>query len=379
MTNQAQAPVFPKSSNPVKVLVVDDSAFMRHSISQYLNENPDITVVGAARDGSEALEMIPKLEPDVVTLDVEMPRMDGLAALRQIMTRFPRPVVMFSSLTREGAVETIRALTLGAVDFISKPTSNVNIRSVMDEAAQKILRAAGAHIKPAARSADVPAPAVKPAAGFPTPQAGAAPGSEKTVRVRLRSEPIVMIGTSTGGPRALNDLIPALPGDLGAAVVVVQHMPPGFTRSLAERLNSISKLKVKEAEQGDRLMVGQVLIAPGGYHMTIDDDELIALNQKPPVHGVRPAVDITMISLVQRYGKIVIGAILTGMGNDGSTGSSLLHSLGGRVIVEHESSCVVYGMPRAVVEAGAATEVIPLQDIPAAIERAVKMGVTARV
>jgi two-component system chemotaxis response regulator CheB len=375
MSNQAQAPATPKSPNPIKVLVVDDSAFMRHSISQYLNENPDITIVGAARDGNEALDMIPKLEPDVITLDVEMPRMDGLTALRQIMARFPRPVVMFSSLTREGAVETIRALTLGAVDFISKPTSNVNIRSVMDEAATKILRAANAHVKPVAqtisRAAPVTATLTSPTTQ-PTQTSGGSVGAEKIVRSRLRSDPIVMIGTSTGGPRALNELIPALPGDLGAAIVVVQHMPVGFTRSLAERLNSVSKLRVKEAEVGDRLLVGQVLVAPGGFHMVIDDDELVALNQKPPVHGVRPAVDITMISLVQRYGKTVIGAILTGMGNDGTTGSSLLHSMGGRVIVEHESTCVVYGMPRAVVEAGAATEILPLSDIAAAIERAVK-------
>ena len=375
MSNQAQVPATPKSANPIKVLVVDDSAFMRHSISQYLNENPDITIVGAARDGNEALDMIPKLEPDVITLDVEMPRMDGLTALRQIMARFPRPVVMFSSLTREGAVETIRALTLGAVDFISKPTSNVNIRSVMDEAATKILRAASAHVKPVAQTISRAVPVTVTLTSptmQPTQTSGGAAGADKIVRSRLRSDPIVMIGTSTGGPRALNELIPALPGDLGAAIVVVQHMPVGFTRSLAERLNSVSKLRVKEAEVGDRLLVGQVLVAPGGFHMVIDDDELVALNQKPPVHGVRPAVDITMISLVQRYGKTVIGAILTGMGNDGTTGSSLLHSMGGRVIVEHESTCVVYGMPRAVVEAGAATEILPLSDIPAAIERAVK-------
>ena len=379
MTNQAQAPVKPKSAHPVRVLVVDDSAFMRYSISQYLNENPDIVIVGTARDGADALELIPRLEPDVVTLDVEMPRLDGLSTLRQIMARFPRPVVMFSSLTREGAVETIQALTYGAVDFIAKPTNNVNIRSVMDDAAGKILRAASAKIRMPASGRPSTAGAFQPGNAGPLPvTAGAGNTADKPTRLRLRSEPIVMIGTSTGGPRALNELIPALPADLGAAVVVVQHMPAGFTHSLAERLNSVSKLKVKEAEPGDRLMIGQVLIAPGGFHMTFDDNEQVALNQNPPVHGVRPAVDVTMISLVQRYGKLVIGAILTGMGNDGTTGAELLHSMGGRVLAEHESSCVVYGMPRSVVEAGAATEIAPLGEMPTAIERAVKNGIGGR-
>ena len=374
MTNQAQAPEKPKSANPVRVLVVDDSAFMRYSISQYLNENPGIVIVGTARDGADALELIPKLDPDVVTLDVEMPRLDGLSTLRQIMARFPRPVVMFSSLTREGAVETIQALTLGAVDFIAKPSNNVNIRSVMDDAAGKIIHAASAKFRLPASGRAAAVSVASPLPVFST----SGNNVEKNIRLRLRNEPIVLIGTSTGGPRALNELIPALPADLGAAVVVVQHMPAGFTHSLAERLNSVSKLKVKEAEPGDRLMIGQVLVAPGGFHMTFDDNDQVALNQKPPVHGVRPAVDVTLISLVQRYGKLVIGAILTGMGSDGTTGAELLHSMGGRVIAEHESSCVVYGMPRSVVEAGAATEIAPLGEIPAAIERAVKNGASGR-
>jgi two-component system, chemotaxis family, protein-glutamate methylesterase/glutaminase len=369
MAQPAQVQVKTKSPNPVRVLVVDDSAFMRYSISQYLNENPEITIIGSARDGSEALEMIPKLKPDVVTLDVEMPHLDGLSTLRQIMQQFPCPVVMLSSLTKEGAVETIQALTYGAVDFIQKPSNNVNIRSVMDDAAGKILRAAHARIRPVSLA---PAAVVRN-----TPQAQAIslthpPVPDKPTRLRQRTDPILLIGTSTGGPRALNDVIPSLPANLGAAVVVVQHMPAGFTHSLADRLNTVSKLKVKEAEPGDKLMVGQVLLAPGGFHMIFDENEQVALNQKMPVHGVRPAVDVTMMSLVQRYGKSVIGVILTGMGSDGTNGATLLHSMGGKVIAEHESSCVVYGMPRSVVEAGAASEIVPLSDIPAAIERAVK-------
>lgn len=344
-------------AQPVRVLVVDDSAFMRFSITQHLNGRAGIQVIGSARDGQEALELIPNLQPDVVTLDVEMPRLDGIATLREIMTRFPRPVVMLSSLTREGAVTTIQALTLGAVDFITKPERQLDIQTVMDEAAAKILRAANARVKPF--------PLIRPAAP-------SKPAVEKAVRLLKSGEPIVLIGSSTGGPRALNEVVPALPASLPASVVIVQHMPAGFTHSLAERLNGQSKLLVREAQPGDRLMVGQALLAPGGFHMVLDENEQVALNQNPPVHGVRPAIDVTLTSLVQRYGKRVISVILTGMGSDGTNGSVLLHSLGGTVIAEHESTCVVWGMPRSVLEKQAVDVVVPLPDVADAIQKAVQ-------
>jgi len=303
-----------KSPNPVRVLVVDDSAFMRFSISQHLNENPDLQIVGTANDGREALRLIPQLQPDVITLDVEMPHMDGLSTLRQIMKSYPRPVIMFSSLTKEGTAETIQALMLGAVDFVAKPDNRLDIRQVMDEMAAK------AKVKPVAlRQAAVPL-------------SQPAQNSEKPVSVYQKKTPIIFIGSSTGGPSALNEIIPALPFNLPSPVVVVQHMPAGFTRSLSERLNAISPLKVKEAEPGDRLMVGQILVAPGGFHMTLDENERVALNQKPTVHGVRPAVDVTLTSLIQCFGKSVIAVILTGMGSDGTNAASLLHSEGGYVI-----------------------------------------------
>ena len=347
------------SRNPIKVLIVDDSAFMRYSISQYLGAHSELQIIGTAHDGQEALELIPKLKPDVVTLDVEMPHLDGLSTLRRIMSEFPMPVIMISSLTKEGAAETIQALTLGAVDFVEKPVDRINIRKVMDETAVKIVNAARARIRPVSF--------------LPTQPAAAAQFSgDKRVRPRRKSEPVVVIGTSTGGPRALHQVIPALPADLEAAVVVIQHMPAGFTRSLAERLNMISNLAVKEAQPGDNLDVGQVLIAPGGFHMMLDDRSQVTLNQNPPVHGVRPAVDVTLTSIVQQYGKSVIAVILTGMGRDGTNGSVLLHSLGGCVIAEDESSCVVWGMPRSVVEAKAADAVYPLTEIAPAIEKAVK-------
>lgn len=354
------APAQPSLPRPVRVLVVDDSAFMRYSISQYLNERPDLQVVGAARDGKEALELIPRLDPDVVTLDVEMPRLDGLSTLREIMQHFPRPVVMLSSMTREGAAETIQALTLGAVDFVTKPTSNVNIRAVLDEAAQKILRAASARIRPGSflvRTSPAPLAEAMPKGGG---------------RPLQRNDPVVLIGTSTGGPRALHEVVPALPADLPAAVVIVQHMPAGFTHSLAERLDSLSKLKVKEAQPGDPLLAGQALLAPGGFHMLFDENLQVTLNQNPTVHGVRPAVDVTLISLIQRLGRSVIAVILTGMGSDGTNGATLLHSMGGRVIAEHESTSVVWGMPRSVVEAGAADFILPLPEVASRIEQLVQ-------
>jgi len=350
----------PKIANPVRVMVVDDSAFMRFSIAQYLNEKPELQVVGSASDGKEALRLIPQLQPDVITLDVEMPHMDGLSTLREIMKSFPRPVIMFSSLTKEGASETIQALMIGAVDFVSKPDNRLDIRKSMDEMTAKILLAAKVKIKTSAFQASAALSA----------QATQSP--DKPVSVYQKNTPVVFIGSSTGGPGALNEIIPALPSSLQSPVVIVQHMPVGFTRSLAERLNAISPLKVKEAEPGDRLMVGQVLLAPGGFHMILDENERIALNQKPTVHGVRPAVDVTLTSLVQRFGKSVIAVILTGMGSDGTNGASLLHSQGGYVIAEHESTCVVWGMPRSVTEAGAADAILPRPQIAKAIERVVR-------
>ena len=349
-----------KASNAVKVMVVDDSAFMRFALSQNLNEHPEIQVIGSAYNGKEALRLIPALQPDVITLDVEMPQMDGLATLRQIMANFPRPVIMFSSLTKEGAAETIEALMLGAVDFIAKPDNRLDIRNVMKDMVSKILCAARAKIKPVTENRSI---------SFPLVQIR---HSDKQVRAYQKTMPVVLIGSSTGGPGALNEIIPALPATLPSPVLIVQHMPAGFTRSLSDRLNSISPLRIKEAEPGDRLMAGQVLVAPGGFQMTLDNDERIVLNQRAAVHGVRPAVDVTLTSLVQRFGKNVIAVILTGMGSDGTHGASLLCSEGGYVIAEHESTCVVWGMPRSVVEAGAASAILPRPQIAGAIESALQ-------
>jgi two-component system, chemotaxis family, protein-glutamate methylesterase/glutaminase len=353
--------------DPIRVLVVDDSAYMRFTISKGLNEAGGMVVVGTAHDGKEALELIPRLQPDVVTLDVEMPRLDGLSTLREIMTRFPRPVVMLSSLTKEGANETIQALTLGAVDFAAKPETRANMGAIMDEVIVKVRGAASAKIRGGFRPG--PVVANRPPADRRSPPPAASPASPKLIRARRSQEKVVIVGASTGGPRALNTVFQDWPVNLPAAVLIVQHMPAGFTRSLAERLNSLSPLAIKEAEPGDVLEVGRGLLAPGGFHMIIDENDQVVLNQNPPVQGVRPAVDVTMASLAQRYGANTIAVVLTGMGHDGTTGATLIRQAGGRVIAEAESTSVVWGMPRSIIEAGLANEVVPLGDVAAAVKK----------
>jgi len=346
-------------SAPVKVLVVDDSAFMRFTITKHLNEFPGIVVLAAAKDGMEALDLIPKLKPDVVTLDVEMPHLDGLSTLREIMSRHPLPVVMLSSLTSEGTLETVRALTLGAVDFVAKPDNKANMASILSEVGNKVLRAAKAKVWQT----------TTPAQFFETP--ASAKMLEKKVRQLRTQDKIVVIGSSTGGPRALNTVVPMLGADISAAFVIIQHMPAGFTRSLSERLNGTSELYIKEAAPDDRLEVGKALLAPGGFHMVFDENEKVTLNQNPTVHGVRPAVDVTLLSIAKLYSSRVVTAILTGMGSDGTNGALMVHNSGGWVISEAEDTCVVYGMPRSVFEAGASNEVVPLDRVADAIRNAV--------
>ena len=358
MSMKSSPAIQAKDSNPVNVLIVDDSAFMRYTISKRINETPGLHVIATARDGKEALQMIASLKPDVVTLDIEMPSMDGLSTLRQIMARHPCPVIMVSCLTTEGARETVQALTWGAVDFIAKPSNRANIDAIIEELVAKILRAAQMHLYP------IPFSIRK--VTHPIDQA------LKQTRRLEHEDKIVVIGASTGGPRALNTVVPELPGDLQATVLIVQHMPVGFTRSLADRLDSISKLTIKEAEPGDQLKVGRGLIAPGGFHMTLDSDGIINLNQNPPIHGVRPAIDVTMASVAQHFGSSSVGVVLTGMGKDGTNGSALIHSSGGRVITEDETTCVVWGMPRSVMEAGIADEIVPLPKVAEAITRAIR-------
>ncbi len=340
-------------SGKIRVLIVDDSAFTRLAIKEILEKDPDIKVVGTARDGLEAVEKVKKLKPDVVTLDVQMPKMDGLQALKIIMEENPVPVVMISALTKEGARVTLEALKLGAVDFITKPSAVLpfDLSEVEREIITKVKNAK--HSNPnIIRLMNL------------------RKFKESVVRGNWKNgdkEICVLIGSSTGGPSALEHIIPRLPGDLPASVFVVQHMPRGnFTSQLAERLNSQSELEVKEAENNEIVKKGIVYIAPGGYHMIVKNvlgKKRIKLTEDPPVNAVRPSVDVTAKSLVSAFGKNIVGVILTGMGNDGANGMKLIREKGGKTIACSEDTCVVFGMPKAAIEIGAIDSVKPLYEI----------------
>jgi two-component system chemotaxis response regulator CheB len=348
-------------SRPVRVLIADDSALMRQALRRVLTTDPAIEVVDAAYDGLDMLLKVERLQPDVVTLDVEMPRLDGLSALGLLMERFPRPVVMLSSLTDAGTEATVRALALGAVDFQLKPASQTagGLAAIAEELIAKVKRAAQMRVRPRRLPlAPLAAPTLAPASDVPRatplPAASAPPAR------------LLVVGASTGGPRALAELLAALPGDLPAAAIVVQHLPAGFTRSLAQRLDQGSPLAVAEAHDGDALTAGRVLVAPGDHHLQVTRRRVL-LDRGPRRHGVRPAIDPTLESAAAHFGPAVLAVILTGMGHDGTEGARAVKAAGGHVLAEAEASCVVYGMPRAVVEAGLADAVVPLPELPAAI------------
>jgi two-component system, chemotaxis family, protein-glutamate methylesterase/glutaminase len=341
----------------INVLVVDDSGYVIAVVSQRLEADPDIKVIDSARNGIEAVEKVKSLKPDVVTMDVVMPEMDGITALQKIMAECPTPVVMLSALTSENAATTIKALELGAVDFYLKPSSIRPVGGAVagDALAEKIKAAAASHV---ARKRNILE------SGEFTPK-----------RREPRStvfDKLVVIGASTGGPRALMELIPALPADIPAAFLVVQHMPPVFTRTLAERLAQVSQIEVEEARDGSKIYRGVALLAPGDFHMLVDGGKRITLNQDPAVLGVRPSVNVTMNSAANAFGKSVLGVILTGMGSDGTEGASRIKQLGGKVIAQDESSSTVYGMPQSVMKAGYADKILPLRKIAAGITEACK-------
>ena len=341
---------------PIKVLVVDDSALMRKMIGEFIDQDPALHLSGTARNGQEALEQIKALRPDVVTLDIEMPVMDGLQALARYMADMPTATVILSAHAKEGAEATLLALELGAVDFITKPSGSISldIDRVRKDLVEKIRTAAGVDLSKLRQPTQRLVP--------PLPLAPRDPG---------RGFTLVAIGSSTGGTRALSEVLPGLPAGLGASYLLVQHMPLGFTRSLAERLNARSKISVKEAEQGDAIRPGQALLAPAGYHLELDaGGQRISLNQNPTKFGVRPSVDIMMQSVAAHATQPLVGVIMTGMGHDGAQGMLEIREKGGATIAEDKSTCVVFGMPKSAIEAGAVQQVLPLDKIPGAIIKA---------
>jgi len=332
----------------VRVLVVDDSAIMRKLITDILKEDPTIEVVGTAKDGKEAIEKAKQLRPDVITLDIEMPVMDGLTALRILRRELPQvKVIMFSSLTQEGAKATIEALSLGAYDFVPKPSTKSFLESV-----KKIKQ----DLIPKIKSV-VPLERIKPIFK---------PTVEKK-RLKAGSYKVLGIGVSTGGPQTLMQIIPKLPGNFPAPILIVQHMPPLFTKQLADRLNSLSALTVKEAVEGEPVKERMVYIAPGDYHMVVKKygaGVRIHLHQGPPRNFCRPSVDELFDSLADVYDGSTLALVLTGMGSDGRDGAKKIKEAGGTVLAQDAESCVVFGMPRAVIEAGLADEVVNLSQIP---------------
>jgi two-component system chemotaxis response regulator CheB len=334
----------------IKVLIVDDSAFMRKMISEIISSQPDLEVAGTARNGRDALRKLEQLEVDVVTLDVEMPVLDGIETLRAIMNEKPMPVVMLSTRTKKGSETTIQALSLGAVDFIAKPSGpiSLDIDKIAEEIVEKIRLAATARFAKKERP-DTLVLKPKPRS-FPKPPTEAA-------------ETLVIIGSSTGGPRAVETVLSDIPPNLPAGIVVVQHMPKDFTRSFAERLNSLFPVPVKEAENGDLVRNGQVLVAPGDYHLRINSERRIILSQEERVMFLRPAIDITMETLPEVFKTKIVGVILTGMGRDGARGMAIIKQAGGVTIAQDKSTSTIYSMPRVVAEEGNADYILPLNQI----------------
>ena len=366
----------------VKVLVVDDSGFFRRRVSEILSADPTIQVVGTATNGKEAIDQALALKPDVITMDYEMPMMDGITAVRHIMQRCPTPVLMFSSLTHEGARVTLDALDAGAVDYLPKNFEDISrnpekVKQLLCEKVHTISRSNrrfGSYASHAPAAAPAPASsnhapasslASPAAARTPAPARAAAPAAAPAHSPAPKRKPykLVAIGTSTGGPVALQRVLTQLPANFPAPIVLVQHMPAAFTKAFAERLDKLCRISVKEAEDGDMLRPGLALLAPGGKQMMIDGRGAVKILPGDERLNYKPCVDITFASAAKSYGDKVLSVVLTGMGADGREGARLLKQGGSTVWAQDEASCVIYGMPMAIVKANLADAVYSLDEI----------------
>jgi two-component system chemotaxis response regulator CheB len=348
----------------IKVLIVDDSAVARLAIRDALEQDPEIEIVGVAFDAYDARDKILKLNPQVITLDLEMPRMDGLTFLRILEEHHPVPVVVISSLTPQGSAKAMEALSAGAVDVLAKPSGS----QALGELAHQL----SLHVKAAARARRIPHP---PEPGAPV----APPVPGFLLAEELSARRIILIGASTGGVEALCYLLPRLPAGL-PPIAVVQHIPANFSRAMAERLNKLSPFEVREAREGDEFHRGLCLVAPGDFHLTLvpsGSGYRARLTQSPPVHHCRPSVDVLFRSAAQHAGAQAVAALLTGMGSDGARGMQALRAAGAQTLAEHEDSCVVYGMPRAAIKLGVVDTVAPLEKMPGAILQALAQPLRA--
>ncbi|SHM99262.1 protein-glutamate methylesterase/protein-glutamine glutaminase [Phytopseudomonas punonensis] len=364
----------------VKVLVVDDSGFFRRRVSEILSSDPNITVVGTATNGREAIDQALALKPDVITMDYEMPLMDGITAVRNIMQRCPTPVLMFSSLTHEGARVTLDALDAGAVDFLPKNFEDISrnpekVKQLLCEKVHSISRSnrrgigtasltppAGGSLSRPAVTPSTPAPATRPQPSVSHPPVERH-ASTASAAPKRKAYKLVAIGTSTGGPVALQRVLTQLPANFPTPIVLIQHMPAAFTKAFAERLDKLCKINVKEAEDGDILRPGLAILAPGGKQMMIDGRGTIRILPGDERLNYKPCVDITFGSAAKSYSDKVLAVVLTGMGADGREGARLLKQGGSQIWAQDEASCVIYGMPMAIVKANLADAIYPLDDI----------------
>ncbi|CAI3807642.1 Protein-glutamate methylesterase/protein-glutamine glutaminase 1 [Pseudomonas sp. MM221] len=365
----------------VKVLVVDDSGFFRRRVSEILSADPTIQVVGTATNGKEAIDQALALKPDVITMDYEMPMMDGITAVRHIMQRCPTPVLMFSSLTHEGARVTLDALDAGAVDYLPKNFEDISrnpdkVKQMLCEKVHTLSRSnrrLGSYARTAPVAAPAPASNPAPASSFastaparpaaPARAAAPAPATAHSPAPKRKPYKLVAIGTSTGGPVALQRVLTQLPANFPAPIVLIQHMPAAFTKAFAERLDKLCRISVKEAEDGDMLRPGLALLAPGGKQMMIDGRGTVKILPGDERLNYKPCVDITFGSAAKSYGDKVLSVVLTGMGADGREGARLLKQGGSTVWAQDEASCVIYGMPMAIVKANLADAVYSLDEI----------------
>ena len=348
-----------ETKRKIKVLIVDDSALVRRILSDCLASQPDLEVVGAAADPFIAQDMITALKPDVLTLDIEMPRMDGLTFLKKLMQFHPMPVIVISSLAQASCATALRALEEGAVDTLGKPAGPYSVGDLSRTLADRVRAASKAKV--------TGPPAVRP---VPAPK-----GLAESRPATLRSSSIIAIGASTGGTEAIRKVLEQLPANI-PGTVITQHIPAGFSRAFSERLNHLCRMEVKEAVDGDEVRQGRVLVAPGGFHMMlrrVGSGYKVAVKEGPRVCYQRPSVDVLFRSVAEEAGANAVGAILTGMGSDGAAGLAEIRRAGAPTIAQDEESCVVFGMPREAIRMGAAAQVLPLQHIAGALLRLVKV------
>jgi two-component system, chemotaxis family, protein-glutamate methylesterase/glutaminase len=352
----------------LRVLIVDDSAFMRKVLHGIIAADPEMEVAGQAKDGREAISMAESLKPDVITMDINMPHMDGLQATEHIMSQSPRPIVVVSSESREGAASTLIALELGAIDFVSKPSSGIDLdmKLVADDLSRKLKMAAKVRvIRTAARP--------KPRVGDVHHSAGRLEVSAENSDGNMGSRfPVVVIAASTGGPATVMRLAAAFPADFPAAIVLVQHMPANFTSQYAIQLADVTEIEVKEAEANEPLRQSTLYVCPGSHHLRISSSGRIVLEDGPRIAGYRPCADVTMETAAKWAGAMTVGIVLTGMGNDASRGAQVIRAAGGMVIAQDEATSVIFGMPAEAIKIGAVNQVLPLDQIFSSTDKHVR-------